>query len=74
MSPGSRREPVETLTETLLERVNKLIEAQQGHEPLLSTTPTPVAIGKLAAQSQGFEQALREIAVEVQKLSASRES
>jgi hypothetical protein len=74
VSPGSRREPVETLTETLLERVNKLIEAQKGDEPLLSTTPTPVTIGELAARSQGFEQALREIAVEVQKLSASRES
>ena len=65
---------METLTETLIERVDKLIEAQKGDRPLLATTATSVAIGELAARSDGLEKAIREIAVEVQKLSASRES
>ena len=63
---------VETLTGTLLERVDKLIEAQKSQQ-LLSTTATPVAIAELAARSDGLEQALREIAVEVQRLAAARE-
>jgi hypothetical protein len=63
---------VETLTETLLQRVENLIEAHKSDEPLLSTTPVPVVLGELAARCQGFEQALREIAAEVEKL-ASRE-
>ncbi len=60
------------LTETLLERVDKLIEAQKG-QPLLSTTATSVAIAELVARSEGLAQALREVAVEVQRLSASLE-
>ena len=64
---------METLTGTLLERVDKLIEAQKG-QPLLSTTATPIAIAALAARSAALEQALREIAVEVQRLAAAHES
>ena len=65
---------MKTLGETLIERVDKLIESQKGDRPILSTTATSAAIGELAARNEGLEKAIREIAVEVQKLSASRES
>lgn len=65
---------METVTGTLLERVDELIEAQKSHQPLLSTTATSVAIAELIARSEGLEQALREIAAEVQTLSVLRES
>jgi hypothetical protein len=38
--------------------------------PLLSTTPTSVAVRELAAQVEALPDAVREIALEVQKLSA----
>jgi hypothetical protein len=57
---------LETLTESLIERVDKLVSA--GKEPLLSTTPTPTAIGELVVRTEALELAVREIAVEVQKL------
>ena len=59
--------PLETLTDTLVERVDRLVQA--GKEPLLSTTPTSVAIRELAARSDALERAVREIALEVQKFS-----
>jgi hypothetical protein len=58
-----------TLTNTLLERVDKLVQASK--EPILSTTPTTDAIGELAARTEALEKAVREIALEVQKLSAN---
>jgi hypothetical protein len=64
---------METGPETLLERVDNLIEARKGQRPLLSTTATSVAIAELAARSDGVEKAVREIALEVQKLSASHD-
>jgi predicted sugar kinase len=64
---------METLAETLLERVDTLIEAQKSHQPLLSTTATSVAIAELAARNEGLERAVREIALEVQRLSASHD-
>ena len=64
---------MDTLAETLLERVDRLLDGQRGQKRLLSTTATPVAIGDLAARSEALEQAVREIAAEVQKLSAARE-
>ena len=51
---------------TLIERVDKLVEASK--QPLLSTTPTTDAIGELAARTKALESAMREIALEVQKL------
>jgi len=60
--------PLETLTDTLIERVEKLVQANK--EPLLSTTSASLAIGELAARTQALENALREIALEVQKQSA----
>jgi len=65
---------METLTDTLMERVDKLVQASkpppEWGSPLLSTTPTSVAVQELAAQVVALEKALREIALEVQKLSA----
>jgi hypothetical protein len=60
----------ETLTDTLLERVDKLVQASK--EPILSTTPVSFAVGELVARTEALEKAVREIAGEVQKL-ASRE-
>ena len=56
-----------TLPETLIERVEKLVQANK--EPILSTTPVSVAVGELAARTEALEKAVREIALEVQKLS-----
>lgn len=64
-----RKGPTETLTDTLIERVDKLVQASK--QPLLSTTPTTDAIGELAARTEALEKAVREIAHEVQKLSAN---
>jgi hypothetical protein len=55
----------ETLTDTLLERVDKLVQANK--QPLLSTTPTTNAIGELVARTEALEKAVREIALEVHK-------
>jgi hypothetical protein len=62
---------METVPQTLLERVDDLISTQKGQRPLLSTTATSVAIAELAARNEGLERAVREIALELQKLSAS---
>ena len=68
LSPGNREKgPLESLTETLIERVDKLVQA--GKEPLLSTTATSLAIRELVARSEALENAVRAIALEVQKLS-----
>ncbi len=63
----------ETLTDTLIERVDKLIPPSKrppkwGHASL-STTPTTLAVRNLAARTEALEEAVREIALEVQKLS-----
>ena len=64
---------METLTDTLMKRVNKLIRparpARKWGNPLLSTTPSPIAIHELALRTEALENAVREIALEVQKLS-----
>jgi hypothetical protein len=64
---------VKNLTDTLLERVEKLVPANkpplEWGNPLLSTTPTSVAIRELALRTEALENALREIALEVRKLS-----
>jgi len=60
---------LETLTDTLMERVNTLIEA--GTEPLLTTTPPSAAIRELAARIEALQNAVREIALEVQEFTAN---
>jgi hypothetical protein len=62
---------LQTLTDTLMERVNKLVQPGRPlgwGDPLLSATPTAVAIHELAARTEALENAVREIALEVQKL------
>jgi hypothetical protein len=65
---------VETLTGTLLDRVDKLVQAAkttgEWGDPRLSVTPPSLAIPQLVAQIEALETAVREIALEVQKLSA----
>ena len=68
LTPRESRTPLETLTDTLIERVDRIVQA--GKEPLLSTTPSSVAIRELAARNEALEHAVREIALEVQKLAA----
>ena len=58
---------------TLIERVDKLIEARkvalEWGSPRLSVTPVSLAIQQLTAETAALEDAVREIALEVQKLS-----
>jgi hypothetical protein len=65
---------MEELTGTLMERVEGLIPTSKAPpdwgSPRLSVTPTRVAIEHLAGQIEALEAALREIALEVEKLSA----
>jgi hypothetical protein len=63
---------METLTGTLMNRVSRLLPATDA-EPVwgsasLSTTPTSLAIQDLAARVEALEEALREIATEIQQL------
>jgi len=64
---------METLTDTLIERVDVLIEARKvplgWGSPHLSVTPKSLAIPQLAAEIAALEDALREIALEVERLS-----
>jgi hypothetical protein len=62
---------VETLTSTLVERVQALVkpdEAIQWGHPLLSTTPTSMAINHLAIHQAATEKALLELTLEVQRM------
>jgi hypothetical protein len=52
----------------LISRVDKLVQASK--RPLLSTTPTTAAVRELVARTDALENAVREVALEVQKLSA----
>ena len=65
---------METFTETMTERVDKLVHAAkttgEWGDPRLSVTPTSVAIPQLVTQIEALETAVREIALEVQRLSA----
>ena len=64
----------DSLTDTLSERVDKLVQAGKvplgWGSPLLSVTPACIAIRQLAVQFEALENAVREVALEVQKLSA----
>jgi hypothetical protein len=70
---------VESLTDALMERVDKLVPPASRQQlewgnPLLSTTPTSVAIRDLALRVEALEKAVREIALEVQNLSGETTS
>jgi hypothetical protein len=60
---------VEALTETLIARVDRLIDRR---EMVLSTTPSSVAIAELLSRNEALEKAVREIALEVAELSEQR--
>jgi hypothetical protein len=61
----------ETLEDTLSARVDELIRSHKGQR-LLSTTGSRGSIEELAARIEGLEQAIREIARDVQKVTAVR--
>jgi hypothetical protein len=63
---------VEALDVSLYQRVEELIDSHKIEE-LRSTTGSRVLISELASRTEGLEKAIREIALEVQKLSGSRE-
>ena len=69
----TERGRLETLTDTLMKRVNELLRpsrpVRKWGNPLLSTTPRSIAIQELAKRTEALENAVREIALEVQKLS-----
>lgn len=56
--------------ETLYERVDELIRSHKGQ--LLSSMGSRAVLVELAARSEGLERAIREVALEVQRLAASR--
>ena len=62
-----------TTVGSLYERVDELIESHK-QEPLLSTTGTRAAIGELRWRSVGLEEAIREIALEIQRREDSEEA
>jgi hypothetical protein len=59
----------ETLEDTLSARVDELIRSHKGRR-LLSTTGSRGSIEELAARIEGLEQAIREIARDVQEVAA----
>jgi len=65
-----------TVSATLMERVTKLLpddEAKpQWGSASLSTTPISLAVPDLAARVSALENAVRELALEVEKLSTER--
>jgi hypothetical protein len=67
---------LENLTDTLMGRVDKLMEGS-GLSPvwgsaLVSTTPKSIAVQELAVQVEALKAAVREIALEVQRLADQR--
>lgn len=59
------------LHQTLMERVEELIESHKSRE-LRSTTGHEAAIDELALRTEGLAKAVREIALELEKLAGSR--
>ena len=64
---------METLTGTLSQRVDEIIRAHQ-ERPLLSTLGKSASIEELTRRYVGLERAVREIALEVEKLASPRQS
>ena len=66
---------METLDATLYERVDTILcfHKGSGAQPLLATTDTHAAIQELIARSEGLEEAVRAIALDVQKLETAQE-
>lgn len=64
---------IDTQYQTLSDRVDNLIHSHKDVQPLLATTTTHATIRELIARSQGLEEAVREIAREVEELVAADE-
>lgn len=62
-----------TTVESLYDRVDRLIESHK-EEPLLSTTGTRAAIGALIWWTTGLEEAIRELAHEIQSREDSEQA
>jgi hypothetical protein len=62
-----------TTVESLYERIDGLIESHK-EEPLLSTTGSRAALGALIWWNMGLEEAIRELALEIQKREDSEEA
>lgn len=64
---------MEALKDPLIDRVTKLVEAStappEWGDPHLASTPKSLAIGELARELDALRDAIKEIAVELQKLS-----
>ena len=60
---------METLNQTLSQRVDDLIEASR-RETLLSTTGTRTAVEELIGRNEGLERIVCELAREVERLAA----
>jgi len=64
--------PVETSADTLITRIDELLGSDERPvvwgNPLLSSTPTSLAIRNLAERTEALENAVREVALEVQRL------
>jgi len=73
--PSSRsgRSLLESVSNTLLERVEELIHPHKASpawgSPHLSVTPLSVAVPQLAAEVAALQAAVREMALEIQRLS-----
>ena len=59
--------------ETVCERVERLLASRDDSWPPLHTTPTHEVIEHLIVRNQRLEQAIREIAIELQRLATDHE-
>ena len=64
---------LETQYDTLSERVDTLIRSHRTVQPLLATTTRCETIRELIARSEALEQAVRELAREVEELADAHE-
>jgi len=62
-----------TPTKTLYERVDELIQPQGESWPLRHSTTTHDAIAGLISRSRVLEEAIREMALEIQRLASEHE-
>lgn len=62
-----------TTVESLYDRIDAVIESHK-EQPLLSTTGTRAAIGALMWWNMGLEEAIRELALEIQRRDDSEEA
>lgn len=60
---------MEAVSDALTQRVEDLIDSHH-HEKLLTTTSVRVVMHELVERNEGLEQAVRELALEVQRLAA----